>query len=155
MDYLIVLNHGGIEYYKFPSPLLQRKCREMVKCGADFVVCQHSHCIGTAENFLNGTILYGQGNSVFGYKDNSDSWNNGLLVKLTLSDLEQKRIEYIPISAKKAADLKFSVQAPKDLQGSYSMYFGGNYGRGQIYPTGAKSNNNAGLEMNRREEKRK
>ena len=28
VDYLIVLYHGGIEHYEYPSPLLQKKCRK-------------------------------------------------------------------------------------------------------------------------------
>ena len=86
IDYLIILYHGGIEYYEYPSPLLQKKCRKMVDVGADYVVCQHSHLIGTEENYNNGTILYGQGNTVFGYRPNSRTWNNGLLINIELDN---------------------------------------------------------------------
>ena len=79
-DYVIILYHGGIEDYKFPSPLLQKKCRGFVRAGADLVLCQHSHCIGTEETFTNGTILYGQGNSVFGFREGEKTWNEGLVV---------------------------------------------------------------------------
>jgi poly-gamma-glutamate synthesis protein (capsule biosynthesis protein) len=84
VDYLIILYHGGIEYYEYPSPLLQKKCRKMIDSGADYVTCQHSHLIGTEENYNKGTILYGQGNTVFGYRPNSKTWNNGLLVNIKL-----------------------------------------------------------------------
>ena len=40
VDYLIILYHGGIEHYIYPSPLLQKKCQKMVSKGADYVVCQ-------------------------------------------------------------------------------------------------------------------
>src|SRR5690606_19647437 len=43
-DYVIFLYHGGIEYYPYPSPMLQRLCRAVVRHGADLVLCQHSHC---------------------------------------------------------------------------------------------------------------
>lgn len=79
-DYVIVLYHGGIEHYKYPSPLLQKKCRKFAECGADLVLCQHSHCIGTVERHADGTILYGQGNSLFGYRPGNAAWNEGLLV---------------------------------------------------------------------------
>ncbi len=81
-DYLVILYHGGIENYKYPSPLLQKKCRKMVSSGANLVLCQHSHCIGTMEEYNGCTILYGQGNSVFGYRKNNPTWNEGLLVQL-------------------------------------------------------------------------
>lgn len=99
VDYLIVLNHGGIEYYTYPSPLLQTKCRALIEAGADFVTCQHSHCIGTEENYKGGRILYGQGNSLFGYSEDNPNWNEGLLIRLTLDNkkIPLMNVEYIPI----------------------------------------------------------
>lgn len=85
VDAVIVLYHGGIEHYIYPSPLLQKKCRKMVEAGADVVLCQHSHCIGTREHYAGGEILYGQGNSLFGYRKGDDSWNHGLLAKVNVS----------------------------------------------------------------------
>ncbi len=77
---VVVLYHGGIEYYRYPSPLLRKKCLKMAEAGADVVLCQHSHLIGSMENYKNSFILYGQGNTVFGYRKNSTTWNNGLAV---------------------------------------------------------------------------
>lgn len=84
VDYLIILYHGGIEYFQYPTPELRRKCRKMVECGADLVCCQHSHCIGTIEEYQNSSIVYGQGNSVFGYRQNDESWNRGLIIKVDI-----------------------------------------------------------------------
>ena len=69
-DYVIVLYHGGKEFYRYPSPMLQRYGRKFVDKGADLVICQHSHCIGSREDHGKGTIIYGQGNFVF----NSESY---------------------------------------------------------------------------------
>ena len=69
-DYVIVLYHGGKEFYRYPSPMLQRYCRKFVDKGADLVICQHSHCIGSREDYGKGTIIYGQGNFIF----NSESY---------------------------------------------------------------------------------
>ena len=102
VDYVIVLYHGGIEYYEYPSPILQKKCKKMIASGADLVTCQHSHCIGTSENYLNGTIVYGQGNTVFGYRKNDSSWNTGLLIKILLKKVNNSitsKVEYLPIKA--------------------------------------------------------
>ncbi|MBQ6432118.1 MAG: CapA family protein [Oscillospiraceae bacterium] len=84
-DYLIVLYHGGIEEYPLPSPLLQKKCRAMADAGADLILCQHSHCIGTRENYHGTEILYGQGNAIFG-KHGNPAWDTGLLATVELSD---------------------------------------------------------------------
>ena len=40
VDYVIVLYHGGKEYYRYPSPNLQKRCRKMISSGADLIVCQ-------------------------------------------------------------------------------------------------------------------
>lgn len=96
VDYIVVLYHGGIEYYEYPSPELQKKCRVMCEMGADIVICQHSHCIGTLEEYKDKKILYGQGNAIFGYRENNESWNTGLLINL---EVQNKIVELIPIRA--------------------------------------------------------
>ena len=54
-----------------------------------------------------------------------------------------------PISGKKHQEIIFPVLAPDPAQNkevnflNYPVYVGGNRGRGQVYPTGEKSNNNA------------
>lgn len=96
-DYVIVLYHGGIEHYKYPSPLLQKKCRKFAECGADLVLCQHSHCIGTLEQFGNGTILYGQGNSLFGYRTGNSVWNEGLVAAV---ELDSQKITFKLLQAR-------------------------------------------------------
>jgi len=101
VDYLIVMYHGGIEHYHYPSPLLQKKCRKMIDKGANYVVCQHSHVIGTEEKYNNGNILYGQGNTIYGHRADS-TWNEGLIVKIDLNIIDTKltsTIKYIPIKA--------------------------------------------------------
>ena len=90
-DYAIVLYHGGKEQFRYPSPYLQKVCRKLVEKGADLVICQHSHCIGCEEKYLNGTIVYGQGNFVFDLQDN-EYWNTGLLIGIQ----DDGRIEYYP-----------------------------------------------------------
>lgn len=97
-DYLVILFHGGVEYHKYPSPLLQKRCRKMVLSGANLILCQHSHCIGAMETYKEGTIVYGQGNSVFGYKDNHPTWNEGLVIELVVTKSTIK-LNYIPIKA--------------------------------------------------------
>jgi len=112
VDYLIILYHGGIEYYEYPSPLLQKKCRKMIDVGADYVACQHSHLIGTEENYNNGTILYGQGNTIFGYRPNSKTWNAGLLVNIKMDS--KISINYIPIETQENGSIKLCEDTLKD-----------------------------------------
>ncbi len=100
-DYLIVLYHGGSEYHPYPSPLLQKKCRNMAEFGADLILCQHSHCIGTFEEVDGSTILYGQGNSVFGWEKGNDEWNEGLLVEVELAASNSPVVKFTLLNATK------------------------------------------------------
>lgn len=93
-DQVIVLFHGGKEYYRYPTPELQRICRKMASSGADLVVCQHSHCIGAYEKYGDGIIVYGQGNFLFDRHDD-EFYQTGLLVNLKLGN--KTEIDFIPI----------------------------------------------------------
>ena len=94
-DYVIMLYHGGKEKYRYPSPYLQKVCRRMVEKGADLVVCQHSHCVGCEEKYLNGTIIYGQGNFIFDDEDD-EYYRSGILVQVD----ENRKITYYPCAKK-------------------------------------------------------
>lgn len=92
-DYVIVLYHGGKEYYRYPAPYLQKRCRKMADKGANLILCQHSHCVGSMEIYNASTILYGQGNFVFSRCGN-DFCNYGLLVEI---DLMTEKILFHPV----------------------------------------------------------
>lgn len=103
-NYVVVLYHGGKEYYRYPSPLLQKICRKICEKGADLVVCQHSHCVGCEEKYNNSTIVYGQGNFIFDADDN-EFWNSALLIEADFTDT--MNIKYIPLE-KRAGIVKLS-----------------------------------------------
>ncbi len=94
---VIMIYHGGKEQYRYPSPELKIRCEKMIDSGADIVICQHSHCIGSMENYHGKTIIFGQGNFIFRKLDN-EYWNNGLLINLKIDIYNNDmKIEYIPI----------------------------------------------------------
>ena len=112
-DFVIVLYHGGKEYYQYPSPMLQRVCRKFVEKGSNLVVCQHSHCIGCEEKYLNGTIVYGQGNFLFDSCKNTLA-HTSLLVKLN----DDFTIKYIPlVKVEKGVRLAEGKKADEILSG--------------------------------------
>ena len=116
-DYLIVQYHGGIEEYIYPSPYLQKKCRAMCDAGANLVTCQHSHCIGTREEYNGAEILYGQGNCIFGYDSNNLQWNQGLIIKIEFADA--LNITYIPINALLDGEHLMGESTAKELLDSF------------------------------------
>ena len=85
-DIVIVIYHGGKELCRYPSPRLRLLCHEMVECGADVVLTQHSHCIGCYEEYEGGHIVYGQGNLHFVEPSSYEEWVTGLLIELEIGD---------------------------------------------------------------------
>jgi poly-gamma-glutamate synthesis protein (capsule biosynthesis protein) len=96
-DRLIVLYHGGREYYPYPSPQMQRICRKIAECGASLVLCQHSHCVGSYEKWDNATIVYGQGNFVFDTENDNEYFDTGLLVRYTIGDYGAEQVAFVPV----------------------------------------------------------
>ncbi|MGD9168511.1 MAG: CapA family protein [Candidatus Thiodiazotropha sp.] len=97
-DFLLVLVHGGREYYPYPSPRLQQLCRFLVELGAGAVVCQHSHCVGSYEYYQNAPIIYGQGNFIADSVNiKSKSWYEGILIHLKIKKNKHCLAEWIPI----------------------------------------------------------
>lgn len=94
-DFVFVFFHGGKEYYKYPTPLQQINCYKFVDSGANFVICQHSHCVGCKETYHGAEIIYGQGNFIFPYKD-LDDFKSGLILQLEFEDSKTYKVSYIP-----------------------------------------------------------
>lgn len=95
VDHLIVIFHGGKEFYRYPSPSQQELAHLIIDSGADFLVYQHTHCIGCEEIYKGRTIVYGQGNFIFqGGKD--EYWNSELLIQLDITK-EKIIVKYHPI----------------------------------------------------------
>lgn len=117
-DFVIVFFHGGKEYYKYPTPLQQTNCHKFVDSGADYVVCQHSHCVGCKETYKNAEIIYGQGNFVFPYRDN-EHFKTGMIIKLELDENKKYKSSFIPTVHYEPEIVRFATEeeANKILQG--------------------------------------
>lgn len=93
-DRVIVMYHGAKEHCQYPSPRIRKLCQAMAKCGADVVLCQHSHCIGVYEEFEGCHILYGQGNFHFTSVEKEETWYTAFAVTY---DTVSHAIEFIPL----------------------------------------------------------
>lgn len=113
-NFVVVLYHGGREHYRYPSPLLQKTCRKFVDSGADAVICQHSHCIGSKEIYKNSTIVYGQGNFIFDYA-NHEEWQTSLILKLNFEKNDGVKVEKFPIQKDGYKIKKPAESAIKDI----------------------------------------
>ena len=94
-DYLIILLHSGNEQALYPSPRLKKTARFLADLGGDAIICQHSHCVGCYEEYNDTHILYGQGNLIFDYHNETPYWNDGILVQLDIDENNKADISFI------------------------------------------------------------
>ena len=91
-DFVIVIVHGGIEHYQYPSQRMVDTYRFFVDAGADAVINHHQHCFSGVEVWHGKPIFYGLGNFCFDWKKrNSKLWVEGYMVKLVF---DGNRIDY-------------------------------------------------------------
>lgn len=85
-DKVIVIVHGGHEYYNLPSPRMQKQYRFYADQGADIVVGHHTHCISGNEVNKEGPIYYSLGNFLFTKNNPNDKWYTGLILEIGISN---------------------------------------------------------------------
>lgn len=84
-DFLIVIYHGGTEKFRYPSPQTRNRFHRMVDSGANMVLSQHTHCVGSEEFYKGAYLLYGQGNFLF-RSFNNEFTDTGLIIEVILKD---------------------------------------------------------------------
>ena len=85
-DFILVVVHGGHEYFQLPSPRMVETYRFFIDAGADAVVNHHQHCYSGYELYQGKPIFYGLGNFCFDeVNDLGRIWNEGYLLKLIFS----------------------------------------------------------------------
>lgn len=82
-DKVIVLYHGGKEHYRYPSPNLRRIFCKFAEVGADYIIAQHTHCIGCMEEYNGAYLIYGQENFLFD-NSNNEYWQTSLLIEVDI-----------------------------------------------------------------------
>ena len=94
-DHVIVIVHGGHEFYQLPSPRMKETYRFFVDCGADAVINHHEHCYSGYEYYKDKFICYGLGNFCFDdLKRTGQVWNEGYMVMLEIK--ESIRVKLFP-----------------------------------------------------------
>ena len=86
VDYVVLILHGGIEMYHYPTPRMKRWFHHFIDLGADAVINHHQHCINGFEEYKGKPIFYGLGNFFFpGGSSCPESWNYGYAIRLNLA----------------------------------------------------------------------
>lgn len=100
-NYVLIIVHGGVEHFRYPSPRMKELYRFFIDVGADAVINHHQHCTSGYEIFKQKPIFYGIGNFLFDHVSNrNNEWNKGFMVSLYFKDdgIEYDLIPYIQCS---------------------------------------------------------
>lgn len=97
--YVIIIVHGGCEYFQYPTPRMKELYRFFIDVGADAVINAHQHCYSGYERYHGKPIFYGLGNfcfDSFSPQEEPSSWNYGYMVMLKLN--ESVEFDILPYS---------------------------------------------------------
>lgn len=135
-DYVIVIVHGGNEYYQLPSPRMQEVYRFFINVGADAVVNHHQHCFSGYEIYNGKPIFYGLGNFCFDKQLENHLCNDGYMVELNLQDTvsfiihpyiqfsREPVIRLMPIDylQSRINELNFTISSEETLSNHYRAF---------------------------------
>ncbi|MBK1706979.1 CapA family protein [Halochromatium glycolicum] len=83
-DCVVLILHGGSEYYPLPSPGRKAQARLYADFGADAVIYHHTHVVSAYEEYGGKPIFYGVGNFLFEHQNRSRDWNTGMVACLVI-----------------------------------------------------------------------
>lgn len=114
-DYVIVIIHGGHEYFQLPSLRMKETYRFFITAGADAVVNHHQHCFSGYEYYNGKPIVYGLGNFCFDYgnQNKKDSWYEGYALQLVFDEKNIRIILHPYIQCKENATVHFIKDTTK------------------------------------------
>ena len=122
-DKVIVIVHGGHEYYNLPSPRMQKQYRFYADQGADIVVGHHTHCISGNEVYKGVPIYYSLGNFLFTKNNINDEWYTGLILEVEITS-EGVECQIHPVRQEKESfELSFLKDIDKEeVLGRFKTY---------------------------------
>lgn len=85
-NYVIVIIHGGHEYYNLPSPRMVNQYHFYAEQGADLIVGHHTHCISGSEIYKGVPIFYSLGNFLFNIDNPNETWYNGFILSVKIKE---------------------------------------------------------------------
>jgi poly-gamma-glutamate synthesis protein (capsule biosynthesis protein) len=98
-DFVLIIYHGGNEYYPLPNPTLAKTCRFFVDLGANAVICHHTHVPSGLEIYQETPIIYSTGNFLFDWPGKKPAaWYKGYLVSLKINRSGVVNLSLIPYS---------------------------------------------------------
>lgn len=95
-DIVVLIIHGGHEFYQYPSPRMVKEFRFFAEHGASVIICHHSHCFSGFEIHKNVPIFYGLGNLFFPSDIKFEGWYRGFFLNLYLNKAENLEWNIVP-----------------------------------------------------------
>lgn len=115
-DFVLVIVHGGHEFYNLPSPRMLKTYRFFAENGADAVIGHHTHCVSGYELHKNVPIFYSLGNMIFTEPVNSDEWYKGVILQLNIEKGNPIQFELHPImQSKEDYKLNLMTDSQKEI----------------------------------------
>ena len=97
-DYLIIYNHGGVEYMDMPLPEWRDLYKKWIDMGADAVIAGHPHVPQGWEVYKGKPICYSLGNLCFQKSGTMrEHWLESLCAIITVGKLEKADFSIRPI----------------------------------------------------------
>ena len=95
-DFVILIVHGGNEFYHLPSPRIKELFRYYTDLGVDAIISHHTHRFSGYEVYNEKPIFYGLGNFIYDWPGKvKTDWNRGFVVRLKID--EKIDFEIIPL----------------------------------------------------------
>src|SRR5690554_572148 len=120
-DYVIVIIHGGHEYYNLPSPRMQKQYRFYAEQGADIIIGHHTHCISGKEVYKGVPIYYSLGNFLFTNPSSFEDWYIGIVLELTIIN-GKLEVQLHPVKQTKEY-FQISLPEGEEKQNVYNRIF--------------------------------
>ncbi len=96
-DVVIVVFHGGNEFYELPSPRLKETFRFFVDAGASAVIGHHTHIVSGYEIYKGSPLFFSLGNFCFDWPGQRNSfWNIGFAVRLKFVKDREVSFDILP-----------------------------------------------------------
>ena len=97
VDFILLIIHGGNEYYPLPSPERLKAYHFLADMGANAIISHHIHVPGGYEIYNQIPIVYGTGNFLYEIPDSKPlNWEKGYLISMDIAPKRVLRMRIIP-----------------------------------------------------------
>jgi poly-gamma-glutamate capsule biosynthesis protein CapA/YwtB (metallophosphatase superfamily) len=111
-DVVLLIVHGGHEFYPLPSPNMVKTYRFFADLGVTAIIGHHPHCASGFEVWNGVPIFYSLGNFIFDVPDPpNESWHKGYFINLSMNANVVTKIRIYPyVQCRETMGLHFMIE---------------------------------------------